>query len=145
MKSPMEELGWWQPCFQTNLSSLHFLVSLFCPCTLDSNTAWPGLSWRTPISLLRNSAALTFKLEIDFWLAEVAQTLIGMIAFLVYMRQSFAFRLICSALSVALGADYMEHYQPRGWTQPYLTVLNLFAITWMVSILGLYTSPIVPC
>jgi hypothetical protein len=51
--------------------------------------------------LVRNSAALTFKLEIDFWLAQVAQTLIGMIAFLVYNRQSFAFRLICSALSVA--------------------------------------------
>jgi hypothetical protein len=32
--------------------------------------------------------------------------------------QSFACRLICSALSVALGADYMEHFQPRGWTQP---------------------------
>jgi hypothetical protein len=50
---------------------------------------------------VRNSAALTFKLEIDFWLAQVAQTLIGMIAFLVYNRQSFAFRLIFSALSVA--------------------------------------------
>jgi hypothetical protein len=51
--------------------------------------------------LVRNSAALTFKLEIDFWLAQVAQTLIGMIAFLVYNHQSFAFRLICSALSMA--------------------------------------------
>jgi hypothetical protein len=51
--------------------------------------------------LVRSSAALTFKLEIDFWLAQVAQTLIGMIAFLVYMRQSFAFRLIL--LSIVRG------------------------------------------
>jgi hypothetical protein len=43
----------------------------------------------------------------------MAGTLIGKSAFLVYKRQSFAFGLICSALSVALGADYMENFQAR--------------------------------
>jgi hypothetical protein len=84
-----------------------------------------------PFSLLRLKFSLTCKLSIFGWrpcwkkrrLLKLANN-ISMAQIYMWIRSNALYIKYYTYLIIYLGADYMEHFQPRGWTQPCLPGWN---------------------